>query len=117
MPENQSNQFQNQLQQLVNQVQLYQQQIQTVLLQKETLNMQIAEIDAALKEMENTKETDIYKISGPILIKAGKADLQKELNEKKEMTSIRVKTLEKNENLIRSKLTELRNKLSKFEKA
>jgi prefoldin beta subunit len=105
------------VQQLLGQAQLYQQQMQSILNQKELISMQVMEIDKALEALETTKEKEVFKISGPILIKAGKAGVKKELKEKKEAISLRIKSLEKGENRLKAQLEELRARLSKNMKA
>jgi prefoldin beta subunit len=102
-----------QTQQLLSNAQAYQQQIQGILVQKETLNLQLIEIKRALEELENSKETEVYKISGPILIKARKADAKKGLKEKKEVIDLRIKSLEKSENRLKEKFEEIKNRLEK----
>ncbi len=101
------------VQQLLGQAQLYQQQMQSILNQKELISMQVMEIDKALEALETTKEKDVFKISGPILIKTGKAEVKKELKEKKEAISLRIKSLEKGENRMKAQMEELRARLSK----
>ena len=101
------------VQQLLGQAQLYQQQMQSILNQKELISMQVMEIDKALEALETTKEKDVFKISGPILIKTGKILVKKELNEKKEAISLRIKSLEKGENRLKAQIEELRARLSK----
>jgi len=101
------------VQQLLGQAQLYQQQMQSILNQKELISMQVMEIDKALEALETTKENEVFKISGPILIKTGKALVKKELKEKKEAISLRIKSLEKGENRMKAQMEELRARLSK----
>ncbi|MCK4714127.1 MAG: prefoldin subunit beta [Candidatus Aenigmarchaeota archaeon] len=101
------------VQQLLGQAQLYQQQMQSILNQKELISMQVMEIDKALEALETTKEKDVFKISGPILIKTGKILVKKELKEKKEAISLRIKSLEKGENRLKAQIEELRARLSK----
>ena len=105
--------IQKDAQQLLGQAQLYQQQMQGIMGQKEVLNMQLTEIDKALEALEETKEKEVFKISGPVLIKTGKVEVKKELNEKKTAISLRIKSLEKGETRLKSQLEELREKLSK----
>jgi prefoldin beta subunit len=100
------------IQQLLNQAQLYQQQVQNILAQKETLNIQLIEIGKALEELGKTREADVYKIAGPILIKSKKADVKKDLKEKEDTIRNRLKTLESGEKRIREKIEELRGKIS-----
>ena len=99
--------------QLMNQAQLYQQQIHGILMQKENLNLQMTEINNALDELTKSKEKDIYKISGPLLIKSAREDVKKDLEEKKELISLKLKTLDKSEQKIKGKIDELREKLTK----
>ena len=87
--------------------------MQGIAVQKETLHLQLAEISSALDELDKTKETDVYKISGPLLIKTEKSDVKKDLEEKKELIDVKVKTLEKSEQKIKVKIDELRERLTK----
>lgn len=100
-------------QKLLGQAQLYQQQMQGIMTQKEALKLQRVEIEKALAELEKTSEKEVFKISGPILIKEGKPHVKKDLNEKKDAISLRIKTLEKGEAKIKGQLEELKTKLSK----
>ena len=101
------------VQHLLGQAQLYQQQMQGILGQKEVLNIQLIEINKALEALENTKENEVFKISGPILIKTGKAQVKKELQEKKEAISLRMKSLEKGESRLKSQMEDIRARLSR----
>jgi prefoldin beta subunit len=99
--------------QLLGQAQLYQQQLQSIMTQKNALNIQIADIKKALEELEKTGESDIYKISGPILVKTKKSDAKNELDEKLEIMNSRIKTLEAGEKKAKAKIEEIRNKITK----
>jgi len=89
----------------------YQQQLQGVLIQKESLKLQNMEIDRALEELEKTKQTSAYKITGQIMISKPVKELKEEMNELKEMIDLRVKNLEKGEERISTKLKDLQEKL------
>lgn len=106
----------DEIQHLLEQAQVYQQQIQGVITQKETLKMQVMEIDKALEELGKSKETEVYKLSGPVLIKTKKSDAEKDLKEKKETVDLRVKSLEKSEARLKEKIEELRKKLTESSK-
>lgn len=99
--------------QLMVQAQAFQQQLQSLMFQKETLSMQMIEIKKAVEELDKTKDSSVYKITGPILIKVNKGNVKKELDEKEELINLRIKTLEKNEMRVKDKLNELREGLSK----
>lgn len=102
--------------QLVQQFQMYQQQYQTILVQKEQMRLQELEIDKALEELKSTKDGKAYKITGPIMVKKDAEDLKKELEEKKEDMDVRVKTLNKAEERIKSKLKEMEEDVKKMVK-
>jgi prefoldin beta subunit len=100
-------------QQLLNQAQLYQQQMQTIMMQKENISIQLLEIKKALDETEKVEaKREIYKVSGPILIKSTKAEVLKDLKEKQETLNVRMKTLESGEKKAKAKISELREKLT-----
>jgi len=93
------------------QFQSYQQQLQTIMIQKENLKLQILEIEKAVEELEVSKEKEAYKITGQIMIKKNSTDLKNELKEKKDNFDLRIKTLEKAEERITTKLKEMEPKL------
>lgn len=102
-----------QAKQLLGQAQIYQQQMQGIITQKKTLDLQVMEIKKALEELENVKEAEVYKISGPILIKTKKSDVKKELNEKLDVINTRIKSLDMGEKKAKTKIEEIRNKITK----
>lgn len=93
------------------QLQLYEQSLQNILIQKQQFQSQSLEIESALKELETTKEA--YKIVGNIMVSSKKEDLKKDLESKKEVVSLRIKALEKQENQIREKAKKLQEEVSK----
>ncbi|NIO20183.1 MAG: prefoldin subunit beta [Candidatus Aenigmarchaeota archaeon] len=101
--------------QLLAQAQIYQQQIQAILTQKGVFNLEINEIKKALEELEKTKETTAYKISGPILIKSNVKALKKDLKDKLDFLNLKIKNVEKQETMLKGKIDELREKLSEAE--
>jgi prefoldin beta subunit len=101
-------------QQILMELQTYQQQMQTVMMQKESLSIQNMEIGKALEELGKTEYDDVFKAVGPILIKSTKKDLNKELNEKKEMIDIRVKSLQKQEVRLKEKMKEAQERFEEI---
>lgn len=116
MPEaNQTITLPPEAQQSIIQMQAFQQQYQTLNMQREALSMQKIESEKALEELKKTKDKeDVFKIVGSILVKSTKAELTKELGEKKETTELRLKSLEKQEERIREKLEEIQKKLEEY---
>ncbi|MDP6642015.1 MAG: prefoldin subunit beta [Candidatus Nanoarchaeia archaeon] len=94
------------------QLQLLEQNLQNFLAQKQTFQTQLLKIDNALKELNSTKE-DSYKIVGNIMIKDKKENLIKDLQSKKEIVELRLKTLDKQETKIKDKAEELQKKVVK----
>jgi len=101
------------VQKFLTQAQSYQQQMQLMTGQKEALNMQILETNKALEELSKPDKEDVYKITGPILVKVSREDAKKDLKSKKEVAMLRLKTVEKSEAGIKQKLEELKQKLEK----
>jgi prefoldin beta subunit len=99
--------------QLLNQAQLYSQQIQNILAQKTALMFELNEIKKSLEEIGKTKEKSVYKLSGPILIRADTEAVKKDLGEKENTINLRVKTLEKQEARLKEKIEELRTRIIK----
>ena len=99
---------------LLTQFQAYQQQLQGILIQKENIRLQMLEIDKALKELEASGEKEAYKIAGPVMIKKTITELKKDLGEKKDNFDLRIKTLEKAEERITTKLKEMEPKIKKM---
>jgi prefoldin beta subunit len=71
-----------------------QQQLRNVLIQKEALKIQVAEIESALEELEKSKEENVYKVVGNVMIKKQKKEVEKELNEMKEDSELKISSLE-----------------------
>lgn len=93
----------------INQIQLMEQNLQQILNQKQQFQGQLVEIDSALDEL--AKSEDAYKIIGNIMVKVPKNDLTDELKEKKERVEVRIKSIEKQEAMIKTKSEELRKQV------
>ncbi len=101
-------QIQNQLAQL----QQLQQQAQAVMTQKTQIEGLIRETEAALKELEKSKDDAvIYKSVGELLFRADKPKLVEELKERKDMMDLRLKTMAKQEERIQGRFTQLQEQL------
>lgn len=78
------------------------------------LQQQLAEVNEALRELGSVDEsTPVYKVAGSIIVAKKKSDLINELNTLKETLEIRIKTLEKQEDLLKQQLGELERKLAR----
>jgi len=88
-------------QEKIAQLQMFEQNLQGFLMQKQQFQAQLIEVESALKELDSTEEA--YKIVGNIMIKSKKEDLKKDLESKKEIVELKLKTLEKQEDKIKDK--------------
>jgi len=93
----------------ISQLQLLEQNLQSFVAQKQQFQMQLVEIESALKELEGSKES--YRIVANIMVKADKGELKKGLESKKESASLRIKNLEKHENLLEEKAKKLQKEI------
>jgi len=98
----------------IQQLQSLQQQLQSISSQKQQFELQLSEIESALKEIEKAEEnTPIYKSIGAMLIKVkNKEDATKELSEQKELLSIRINSLKKQEEMLNGKIAPLAQRVS-----
>ncbi len=95
----------------IKQLQILEQSLHNVHMQKQQFQAQLIEVESALSELE--KSNVAYKIVGNIMINAKKDDLKKDLSEKKELFSARLKMLDKQENKLKEEATGLQQKLMK----
>ena len=92
---------------------ILEQSVQHLSLQKQSLQFEINEVLSALEELKKSGEKEVFKIVGQIMVKSKKEDLEKELEEKKDMAELRVKSIEKQEQSLREKLLSMRNDIMK----
>ena len=92
-----------------------QQNLQTILMQKQQIEIELVEIDKALEELKKINTEDaVYKTAGPVLIKANRDDVVKELEEKKELSNTRVMVLSKQETRVKENLKEIQTKIDEM---
>jgi len=100
------------IQQRLLKLQQLQQTIQGVLAQKQQLEMQLSEVEEALNELEKMNETAvIYKSIGALLVKSQKNTVTEELKERKELLTMRVDVLTKQDDRLRTQAKDLQEKL------
>ncbi|MCD6464037.1 prefoldin subunit beta [Candidatus Woesearchaeota archaeon] len=93
------------------QLQLAEQNLTNFALQRQQIQAQIAEVENALAELKNTDKA--FKIIGSVMIQADKQELQKELQDKKELLELRVKSIEKQESKLKEKVQQLQQEVLK----
>ncbi len=90
----------------ISQLQLFEQNLQNLISQRQNFQMQELEIDHALEALQSTKDAP-FKIVGGIMIATTKEELQKELNSKKELLSMRIRSIELQEQNLKQKAESL----------
>ena len=95
--------------QKISQLQMFEQSLQSFLGQKQQFQMRLSEVESALSELENTKKA--YKIVGNIMVESDKAELKADLDSKKEVLELRIKTMEKQETQVREKASKLQEEI------
>ena len=74
--------------------------------------MELSETEKALQELNKASDSEsIYKFAGNLLIKVNKADIVKELNEKKELSNTRKMVLAKQESRFKESIKDLQMKI------
>ena len=109
--QNASNYIQNRLRQ----AQQLEIQLEQVLNQKYQLDLRVKELDRTLKELQSVADgAPVFRAVGPILYKVeDRKKLVDELEEQKELSSLRVKTLENNQKTLEEKYKEIEASLKK----
>jgi|UniRef100_A0A7J3YTZ6 prefoldin, beta subunit, archaeal len=103
------------VQQQVIKYQQLQAQLNQVLAEKGVIEQELREINRALDVLKNVADNvEMYKSAGHLLVRISKGDAEKELNERKELLELRLKTLSRQEALIRQQLSEIQSKLTQY---
>jgi len=84
--------------------------LQNFLAQKQTAEIEVNELMNAIEEINKTDD-DAYKIVAGIMIKADKKILLADLEEKKKMLDMKIQAVEKQEDLLGAKATELKKEI------
>jgi prefoldin beta subunit len=101
-----------QIQERLLRLQQLQQTLQSVLAQKQQVEIELTEIEQALSELQKmTDDAVIYKAIGSLLVKAEKATITADLNERKELLNTRATVLGKQEERLRPQIKDLQTKL------
>lgn len=81
---------------------ILEQNLSSIVMQRQSFQKQIFEIEQAISELK--EGTDAYQIVGTIMIKKSAEDISKDLNEKKETLAIKIESIKKQEDSLRSQL-------------
>jgi len=102
------------LQEEIAKAQQLQQQLQMIMSQKQQLEVKSKDLERALDEVNRLEEeTPVYKEVGEILVQVeDKEELISELEDDKESTDVRLKSLKSKEEKLRDQFKEIQEKLS-----
>lgn len=103
------------LQNQIAQFQQLQQQLQTVMSQKIRMDAMLKEMEMTIEELKKAPaETTVYKSVGSLMIKvADTPALLKEIEDDKETTEIRVKSLDRQEKMLKEKFQSVQEQLNR----
>jgi prefoldin beta subunit len=103
------------LQNQIAQFQQLQQQLQTVMSQKIRMDAMLKEMEMTIEELKKAEaEAVVYKSVGSLMIKvADTPALLKEIEEDKETTEIRVKSLDRQEKMLKDKFQSVQEQLNR----
>jgi len=93
----------------INQLQLLQQNLQNIMLQKQQVQNQLVELDSALTELKGTDKA--YKIIGKIMLAASNENISKDLEQKKEVADLRLKSFIKQEEKLQQSIENLQKEI------
>lgn len=91
-------------------------QLLNVSSQKQQLQIQTQTLKITSEELEKTKEKQVYKAVGNILILSDTAKVKKEVKEKIESAELRTKTVQKQEESLINKLNKLKSEIEAAQK-
>jgi len=100
----------------IKELQNLEQNLQSVLMQKQAFQLELNEVENASEELSKSSE-EVYKIAGNIMLKYSKQKLIEELKQKKDLISLRLKSLDSQEKNLSENTENIRKKvLSKLKK-
>ena len=100
------------IQEKVQELQILEQNLQAMVMQKQAFQIELNETENALSEVGKVRD-EVYRIIGQIMLKSDKQEIEKELKEKKDILSLRLRSIERQENLFKDKLEKLKQEVTK----
>ena len=103
------------LQNQIAQFQQLQQQLQTVMGQKIRMDAMLKEMEMTIEELKKTpQDATVYRNVGSLMIKVADIPaLLKEIEEDKETTEVRIKSLDRQEKMLKEKFQNVQEQLSR----
>jgi len=95
----------------IQEMQILEQRLQNSLLQKQAFQMELAETNSAMSELEKSGD-DVFKIIGQLMIKSEKSKIKEELENKQKILEMRIKSFDKQEEIIANQLDKMREEIT-----
>jgi prefoldin beta subunit len=97
------------MQEKIGQIQILEQNLHSIISQRQNFQAQEMEVESSLSELSKTKNA--YKIIGNIMVASDAESLKTELSSKKEMLDIRIKSIQKQEEKIKQKISDIQKEV------
>ena len=95
-----------------------QQSLQAILAQKQQVELEQSEDEKALTELKKLgPDGVVYKSAGSLLVRANKEELQKEIEERRDLSNTRLLVLAKQEQRVRESAKEVQGKIDEAVRA
>jgi prefoldin beta subunit len=91
----------------IQEMQIVEHNLHNLLLQKQAFQMELSETESAMEELKKSKD-EVYKIVGQLMLRSEKSKLNDELENKKKIIDLRLKSLDKQEKIFAEKLDKLK---------
>jgi prefoldin beta subunit len=111
MNSNKSGRDENDLNQRIQELQILEHNLQQLLMEKQTLQVELNEVSQALEEVKKSTG-DIYKVLSGVMLLADKKIVGADLEERKKVLELRLKSLDKQESLVGEKTQKLRSDIN-----
>jgi len=95
----------------IQELQILEQKLQNSILQKQAFQMEMAETNSAIEELKKAGD-EVFKIIGQLMIKSDKVKIKEELENKIKILEMRIKSFEKQEQLLSSQLEKLQEEVT-----
>ncbi len=94
----------------IKELQMLEQTLQNILMQKQAFQLELSETENALEELSKNNN-EVFKISGNIMIKSSKENILKDLNQKRDLMALRLKSLDTQEKSFSATAENIRKKV------
>ena len=92
-------------------IQNLEQTFQSLLMQKQAFLIELEETERAFSEIKES-DHEVYKLIGQLLLRSDKDKIMQDLEKKKELLNLRIKSLEKQESSFNERIDKLREEIS-----